>query len=100
MCGYKQVYRALVGGRGGAVAVNEIRRVLSDLVQEELSGASEDGAVSRELAVQFVVSTFLTVLTWLLTRKPKLAPSEADAMFRRLVIAGIGTSLRAKVRGG
>ncbi len=99
-CGYKQVYRALVGGRGGAVAVNEIRRVLSDLVQDELSGASEDGAVSRELAVQFVVSTFLTVLTWLLTRKPKLAPSEADAMFRRLVIAGIGTSLRAKVRGG
>ncbi len=99
-CGYKQVYRALVGGRGGAVAVSEIRRVLSDLVQDELSGAWEDGAVSRELAVQFVVSTFLTVLTWLLTRKPQLTPSEADAMFRRLVIAGIGTSLRAKLRGG
>jgi hypothetical protein len=55
--------------------------------------------VSRELAVQFVVSTFLAVLTWLLTRKPQLGPSEADAMFRHLVIAGIGTSLRAKPRG-
>jgi len=98
-CGYKQVYRALVGGRGSAVAVNEIRRVLSDVVRDDLSGAWDDRTVSRELAVEFVVSTFLTVLTWLLTRKPKLAPSEADAMFRRLVIAGIGTSLRAKVRG-
>jgi hypothetical protein len=66
--------------------------------RDELSGRWEDGVVSRELAVQFVVSTFLTVLTWLLTGKPKLGPSEADAMFRRLVIAGVGTSLRAKLR--
>lgn len=58
-------------GAAGAVAVNEIRRVLSDLVQDELRGAWEDDAVSRELVVEFVVSTFLTVLTWLLTRNPK-----------------------------
>lgn len=92
-CGYKHVYRALVGGRGGAVALNEIRRVLSDLVQDELRGAWQHEAVSRELAVQFVVSTFLTVLNWLLTRKPKLTPSQADLMFRQLVIAGIGPSI-------
>lgn len=97
-CGYKHVYRALVGGRGGAVAVNEIRRVLSDLVQDELRAAWEDAAVARELAVEFVVSTFLTVLTWLLTRKPKLTPFQADVMFRRLVIGGIGSSIGATSR--
>jgi AcrR family transcriptional regulator len=94
-CGYKNVYRALVGGRGGVVASNELRRILSELVQEELSGFWEDGAVPRDLGVQFVVSTFLTVLGWLLTRKSRPAPAQADEMFRRLVIGGIGAGRRS-----
>jgi AcrR family transcriptional regulator len=92
-CAYKDVYRAVVGGRGGAVAIQEIRRVLSELVKEELSAFNDDGAVSRELALQFIVGTFLTVLTWCLERQPKLAPAQADAMFRRLAIDGIGRSI-------
>ncbi len=97
-CAYRDVYRAMVGGRGGVVAIHEIRRVLSEMVKEELSVFQDDGAVSRELALHFVVSTFLTVLTWCLERKSKLAPSEVDAMFRRLVVNGIGRSIGA-VRG-
>jgi|SRR6266851_1249651 len=98
-CAYRDVYRAMVGGRGGIVAIHEIRRVLSEMVKEELSAFQDDGAVSRELALHFVVSTFLTVLTWCLERKSKLAPSQVDAMFlRRLVINGIGRSIGA-VRG-
>jgi len=68
------------------------------MVNEELSAFQDDRAVSRELALHFVVSTFLTVLTWCLERKSKLAPSEVDAMFRRLVVNGIGRSIGA-VRG-
>ena len=94
-CGYRPVYRALVGGRGGAVAINEIRRVLSDMVSHELRAYSGQNAVSRDLALEFVVSTFLTVLTWLLMRKQKLTPSQADKMFRQLVINGMGSSLAA-----
>lgn len=92
-CSQKAVYRALMGSRGGVVATNEMRRVLSGLVAEELSGAWQDGNVPRELGVQFVVSTFLTVLTCLLVQKPKLAPPQADRMFHRLVIEGIGSSI-------
>ncbi len=94
-CAYRDVYRAMVGGRGGVVAIYEIRRVLSEMAREELSAFQDDGAVSRELALHFVVSTFLTVLTWCLERKSKLAPSQVDAMFRRLVISGIGRSIGA-----
>jgi AcrR family transcriptional regulator len=89
-CGYRHVFRALSGSRGGVVAVNEIRRVLSDLVKDELPAAPDDSPVTRELAICFVVGTFLTVLTWLLERKPKLTPAEADQMFRYLVLHGIG----------
>jgi AcrR family transcriptional regulator len=59
-CGYKQVYRALVGGRGGAIATNEMRRVLSDMVRDELAASWNDETVPRDLALEFVVSTFLT----------------------------------------
>jgi AcrR family transcriptional regulator len=98
--GYTDVYRALVGGRGGVVAVNEIRRILSELVRKELPAAQDNGAVSRELVVQFVVGAFLAVLTWWLERRPRLAPSQVDAMFRSLVLNGIGPSICAKPRDG
>ena len=94
-CAYRDVYRAMVGGRGGVIASQEIRRVLSEMVKEELSAYQNDSIVSRELALHFVVSTFLTVLTWCLERKTKLTPSQIDAMFGRLVTGGIGRSIGA-----
>lgn len=89
---YKHVYRALVGGRGGLVALNEIRRVLSEFVHQELATDHKDAAVPRELRVQFIVNAFITALTWWLERRPKLTPSQADSMFRSLVMNGIGQS--------
>jgi AcrR family transcriptional regulator len=97
-CEYKHIYRALVGGRGGVIAVNEIRRTLSEIVKKELSGAQEDEAVPQEVRTQFVVGAFLTMLTWCLERRPMPAPSQVDAMFRRLVLNGIGPSIRTASR--
>jgi AcrR family transcriptional regulator len=91
---YTDVYRALVGGRGGVVAINEIRRVLAEIVKKELV-VQERETVPREVRVDFIVGTFLTVLTWWLERRPGLSPSEADAIFRHLVISGIGPSIQA-----
>jgi AcrR family transcriptional regulator len=99
--GYADIYRALVGGRGGLVAVNEIRQVLSELVRKEVSAGLNGAGVPRELVVQLIVSALLTVLTWWLERKPRLPAPQVDAMFRRLVINGIGApSSRAKSRHG
>jgi AcrR family transcriptional regulator len=95
---YTDVYRALVGGRGGVVAVNEIRRILSEIVKKELSGVRHDETVPREVRIQFVVGAFLTVLTWWLERRPKLTPSQVDTIFRRLVIKGIGPQIQATSR--
>jgi hypothetical protein len=85
----------LVGGRGSVIAVNEIRRILSEIVRNELSGVAEDEGIPQEVRVQFIVGAFLTVLTWWLERKARPAPAQVDAMFRRLVIDGIGRSIRA-----
>ena len=90
--GYRDVYRALVGGRGGVVALSEIRRALAEIVRKDLA-VGEGEAVPQEVRVDFIVGTFLTVLTWWLERRPGLSPVEADAIFRQLAIAGIGPSI-------
>jgi AcrR family transcriptional regulator len=99
-CRYKHVYRALVGGRGGAIATGEVRRVLSDVVRNELSASWDDKMVSRDLALEFVVTTFLTVLTLMGKKASKLTPLQADTMFRHLVVSGIGGSLRPRPGAG
>jgi len=97
---YKHIYRALVRGSGGVIAVNEIRRTLSEIVTKELSGVQENETVPQDLRIQFVVGAFLTVLAWWLERSPKLTPSQVDATFRGLVLHGIGPSNRAASRQG
>jgi len=83
------VYQAMVGGRGGPVALAEMRRVLSDFYR--------DDEVPRELTLQFVVGGFLTVLGWCLEKKPKMTPTQAVAMFSHLVIQGAGPLLTASL---
>lgn len=86
------LYRALAGGRGGAIALGAIRGILSDLVRTELAAASAKNSADdtpRDLVVQFVVGAFMAVLTWWLDKGAKLSPERVDAMFRRLATEGI-----------
>jgi AcrR family transcriptional regulator len=86
------LYRALVGGRGGAVALGTIRRILSDLVRYELAATVDKKSadvIPRELVVQYVVGAFMAVMTWWLDGGAKLPPRRIDAMFRRLATEGI-----------
>jgi len=86
------LYRALVGGRGGAIALGTIRQILSDLVRNELAAAATKksaDAIPRELVVQYVVGAFMAVMTWWLDGGAKLPPQRIDAVFRHLAIEGI-----------
>jgi AcrR family transcriptional regulator len=86
------LYRALVGGRGGALALGTIRQILSDLVRNELAAAATKksaDAIPRELVVQYVVGAFMAVMTWWLDGGAKLPPQRIDAVFRHLATEGI-----------
>ena len=86
------LYRALVGGRGGTVSLGQIRQILSDLVRNELAatiGKTSADIVPRELVVQYVVGAFMAVMTWWLDGGAKLPPKRIDTMFRRLATEGI-----------
>ena len=86
------LYKALVGGRGGVVALGTIRQILSDLVHNELASTvhqKPEDAIPREFVVQYVVGAFMAVTTWWLDGGAKLSPQRIDAMFRRLATEGI-----------
>lgn len=98
------LYQALVGSRGGAIALGTIRQILVDLVRGELAVTVDEfadgnsvGAIPRELVVQHVVGAYMAVLTWWLDGGAKLSPQQIDAMFRRLAIEGIMPSYSESV---
>jgi AcrR family transcriptional regulator len=89
---HMDLYRALAGGRGGAIALGAIRQILADLVRDELAATIDKrvpDAVPRELVVEYTVGAYMAVLTWWLDGGAKLPPQRIDAMFRRLAAEGI-----------
>jgi AcrR family transcriptional regulator len=91
---YRDIYRAMVNGRGGPIALAEIRRILAEFVKEDFLAFYADQEAPRELAVQFIVSAFLTVLEWCLEKKSKMTPIQADAVFNRLAMHGVAPLLK------
>ena len=93
------LYRALVGGRGGVIALGTIRQILSDLVRNELAATVDKKSadvIPREFAVQYVVGAFMAVMTWWLDGGAKIASHRIDAMFRCLAIEGMPSSFAGK----
>lgn len=93
------LYRALVGGRGGVVALGTMRQILSDLVCNEFPTTVEKKSVDvipREVVVQHVVGAFMAVMTWWLDGGAKLPPHRIDAMFRSLATEGIKVQFEAE----
>lgn len=85
------LYRALVGDRGGIVALGKIRAMLADLVREELvatAGKRAGDTIPSELVIQYIVGAYMAVLTWWLDGGATLPPDQVDAMFRRLATEG------------
>jgi hypothetical protein len=78
------VYQAMVGGRGGPVALAEMRRVLSDFVQCVLSRRRSSARIDASIRRW----GFLTVLGRCLEKNPKMTPMPAAAMSSHLVIQG------------
>jgi len=87
-----ELYRALVGGSGGAIALGAIRQILSDLLRAELAATSTGAAVNavpRELVIEYIVGAYMAVMTWWLDGSAKLSPQRMDEMFRRFATESV-----------
>ena len=87
------LYRALVGSKGGAIALGTIRRTLCEFVRGELATTESKDAngVPREFFVQHIVGSYMAVLTWWLDGGAKLPPERMDECFQRLMGDGISS---------
>lgn len=91
---HKRLYRSMIGKPGGALVAQQMQRMLTLLMDEELDGIYTEGTltgVPREIAASFVVSTFFTVLTWWMSQAKPCSAEEADRIFHQLVLSGVST---------
>jgi len=91
---HKHLYRALVGSKGGAIALDTIRRTLCDFVRGELAttGVKDATGIPRELVVQHIVGAYMAALIWWLDGGAKLPPERMDSFFQQLMSEGIASS--------
>jgi hypothetical protein len=90
------LWRAIAGRLSGAFALQRIHRLIVDVAEVDVRAHAFDGtAVQRELAVEYVAGAFMAVLTWWLDRGAQLPPEDLDAVFRRLVVAGLEGGVKA-----
>lgn len=87
--GHRDLYQALMRDQGGAAAINAIRQMLARLIHREMNDASPAGktvaSVPVEAAIRFTTDAFLSVMTWWIDAKPRLAPADGDRIFRQLI---------------
>jgi AcrR family transcriptional regulator len=88
---YRAVNRALLGSSAEAVVRRQIHAALAGVIAQEVRLAMEkrkrgEWPVSPDLLTHFLVSTYVSVLTWWLNAKQPVAPREIDLEFRQLVL--------------
>ena len=88
---FRAVNRALLGSSAEAVVRRYIHSALIAIVSQEVKVQLErrkrsDSPVSPELLTHFLVSTYISVLTWWLQTRNPARPNEIDAAYRHLVL--------------
>jgi AcrR family transcriptional regulator len=87
---YRAVNRAMLGSSAEAVVRRQIHSALEGIIGPEIKAAMQrrkqaDCAVSPELLTHFLVSTYISVLTWWLNTKNPIAAKDIHEAYRQLV---------------
>lgn len=91
---HRRLYQATVGKPSGALVLHHIRRMLADVANEEITvylSKNNLAQIPYDVASEFVVTTFLTVVTWWMSQDIQCSVEECDRMFHRLVFSGISS---------
>jgi AcrR family transcriptional regulator len=88
---YRRINRALLGSNAEAVVRRRIHSVLAGIVWPELKLQLQrrkrgNCPVPPELLAHFLVSTYISVLTWWLNSKNPVPPKDIDVAYRQLVL--------------
>jgi AcrR family transcriptional regulator len=90
--GQHLLYKALVGNQAGNAAMKQVQKFMTGLVKDHLSQnlpAKSSSQITPEILAHFVVSTFLSLLTWWLDTRSTKSPAEMNEIFRQLTQPGV-----------
>lgn len=93
VAGALPAYRALVGGRGAAIAEAEFRKVVAELLGSLTMRTAPADDLPPGLRARFAVDAFLCVLAWGMEQKDFPDSELLDAHFQRLLESGLGSKV-------
>ena len=88
---HRKLYRAIVGRESGAIVDKQMRRLLADLVREDLGSTGHRVRIGSEadLAAQYVAGALMAIVSWWLDRNIKLTAEEIDRTFRQMTLPAL-----------
>lgn len=92
---HRRLYRAVVGRESGFIVDCQMRRLLVDLVRDEItsSGQAKPKQPWTDMISQYVVGALMSMVTWWLDFNVKLFPEEIDETFRQMTLPGIALQI-------
>jgi hypothetical protein len=90
----------MVGKESGQMIMRQAHKYLTALVSEHLSTVMKSGKkppMPPDMAAHWIVSSFLSLMTWWLDRDLPYTAEEMDQRFRQLTMPGIEAALRLKL---
>jgi len=87
-----------MGRKGRAILHQHLRRVLGNEIRDDVRQALQAGnglksAIPADLAVEYIVTTFILVLNWWVESKSPLSAREVDDVFLALVVPALTSAL-------
>ncbi|MET3697799.1 TetR family transcriptional regulator [Bacillus oleivorans] len=89
--GYKRLYRVTVGKQRGAIVEHHMKQMLAKIIRDDVERLMENTNVMipPEIAVEYIVSTFFSLLTWWMDQNNPCSAEEVDRMFHKLTFSGL-----------
>jgi AcrR family transcriptional regulator len=87
----RRLYRAIMRGESGMIIDHQIRRILADVVRQDLGQGTSSRltGVRLEATVQFVVGALMSVIAWWMEQKINLSAEEVNRIFVQLALDGL-----------
>ena len=88
---HKHLYKAIVGKKGGATVMYHMKQMLTALIGEDVAALLTNTSllIPGEAVIDFVVNTFITLLTWWMEQNMPCSAAEMDRVFHKLTLSGL-----------
>lgn len=92
---HRKLYRAVVGRESGFIVDRQMRRLLVDLVRDEITSSAQGKPKQpwADMVSQYVVGALMSMVTWWLDFNVKLSPEEIDETFRQMTLPAVESQI-------